>query len=686
MNDHLLTTKFYPTILSQDFVLRKRLLTLLDLGLSAKLTLISAPAGFGKSSLVANWEARRNEPIAWLKLDKSDNQVSNFISYVYAALGKAYPDFDQKKLPVPDNFHEDEFIKLANLLLNEITSITKQVILVIDDYHLITNEKIHTYLEYLIEHLPPQTHIYLLSRIDPPLSLARWRARGELQEVRARDLKFKQDEINKYITQSAKFTLNTNQLSLIQEKTEGWITGIKLTVLSLSRQQDFNQLSKLLSGNQEYIADYLVDEVLSNLPEDIQSFLLQTSILTYLLADLCNTVTGLEDSQRILEKLVSENLFISALDATRSWFQYHYLFSELLRKRLYMFQRDLTATLYRRAIDWHVRRGMINEAVNYAIDMRDEKTLFSLIESNILHQILQGEFFQAQTWLAELPKELIWQQPILCLASAWINTRNLSIEQAYKFVDRAEELLRKNNSSIQITQRDKIVEHIAALRASLARTIGRPPEEQLILINKALNIISEEKKILRGLLILRKGLCYLDLEKDAEADQIFNQLIRLHIKGNYYPLYGAIYARTVIAYLQGRLHDIKDICVETLEHTENNLNNPWQKVEVQGFAYIALGMVELEWNNLENAYNYLNRGLSLNTSSGLTELQVKGQYSLGRLGIAEGKDIEPIDQSKFRGNALPHMEKFAKALQAHLWLLASNSLPQKQDAFNKAVR
>jgi len=686
MDNSLLTTKLYPTPLQSDFVARKRLLECLNLAELSKITLVSAPAGFGKSTLVTSWGNQNDSPVAWLKLDKRDNQDTGFISYLYASLRRAYPDLHLAKLPVPTDLAGEQATITANLLLNEIALYSGHIFLVLDDYHLIENGNIHAYLEYLIEHFPTQAHIILITRIDPPLPLSRWRGRGELNEIRAVDLKFNTEEIEAFIHIMAKLRLGADQLALIEEKTEGWITGIKLAVLSLSKRRDFHSFSQSLSGNQEYIADYLTDEVLNSLPPELHSFLLQTSILNYLSGELCNAVTDRDVGQAILERLVHENLFLSSLDETRTWYQYHQLFADLLRKRLYQTQQEQVSTLFKRAINWHEQHGLITEAVQYAVNLKDEHRLISLMERHILDLILQGEFQQAHNWLDELSPDAIWERPILCVASAWVVARNLTTDAAYTFVDRAEELIDVNLESSSPGQRDLVLAHILTLRPLLARTNGVPVEEQEELFQQALEVIPENNTALRGLLNLRLGLIYLDMENETKADRIFKQVIRSEGMGeNYYNLYAAIYARTVIAYLQGRLNDIQDICLETLQQTEERIKIPWQKVAVQGFAHIALGLVELEWNHQEKAGHHLQLGLSLNTGSGLAELQVKGQYALGRLALAKGMQPEPIDRHKFQSGALPHLKKFSQALQAHLWLLAANGGLDAVRSYNQAV-
>ncbi len=321
METPLLRTKLYIPPTRPEWVARPRLIEQLDAGLQAghKLTLISAPAGFGKTSLVSAWVHTSGLLAAWLALDASENNGSRFLSYLYEALHKVHPDFDPQDLPVPASLQSDETTSLATAILNSAVLLPSKVVLVLDDYHVIENEAIHSLMRYMIEHLPHQLHLCVLTRVDPPLPLALLRGRGDLSEIRVADLRFTPAEILEFLKQTTTVHLSAESVRAIAERTEGWVTGLKLTVLSLSRQADPNGFAMSFGGTHEYIADFLGEEVLAGQPVDVQHFLLQTSLLDYLSGDLCDAIIGGGDGQITLEALDRENLFLIPLDEQRQW-------------------------------------------------------------------------------------------------------------------------------------------------------------------------------------------------------------------------------------------------------------------------------------------------------------------------------------------------------------------------------
>ena len=672
MQNALLTTKMHMPQPRPDVVSRPSLMSILDKGVSGELTLVSAPAGYGKTTLVSCWAGALALPIAWLSLDEGDNDGTRFISYLYTALHSANSGFDPQGLPIPPSMLSEHIEPVATAVLNELASNTKGLILILDDYHCIESDLVHGLVRFLIEHLPEQVHICLLTRADPPLPLSRWRGLGYLQEIRAADLRFKGDEIRLFLDQAANSPLTADSIDVIEAKTEGWITGLRLVALSLSRQDDVSRFVRSFSGSHEYIADYLTDEVIAGQPEDVQSFMLQTSILDHLAGDLCDAVTGRDGSQTVLEVLERQNLFLIPLDDDRRWYRYHPLFADLLRKRLYQTSPARPAELCARAGRWYEQQGLINEAIHYALAVDNGSRVISLVEQHILDTILQGEFYQAQTWLDAVPQHVRYTRPVLCAAEAWISIRNLLTGRVHELISLAERLMQDHKDSEDPGTAALVEGHIATLKAAVARTEGRSPLEQQELIRDAFEVVPEGDHAIRGMLNLRLGLSYLDLGYEQEADQAFQQVIATGETGNsHYNIYTAVYARTVIAHLQGRLHDVRTICEETLHNAASTVSVPWQKVAVHGFAHTALGLVQLEWNDLDAAEYHLRRGLSLNAASSVTELQVKGGYALGRLMIARGEQPIPVDQRKLRSGALPGLAIFAEALQAHLWVMSA---------------
>lgn len=684
--NNLLSTKFHIPSRRGELVRRARLFSQLDQGLGHKITLISTPAGYGKTTLASSWAGSQDPPGAWLSLDSEDNDSARFFSYLYAALAAAYPRITSQVLPVPETLELDQAAGLAANLGNALAALTEEVTIFLDDYHNVHNGAIHAFLQHLVEHLPAHAHLYLLTRIDPPLPLARWRGRRELLELRSFELRFSSPEIKNLMGLLTGLDLSAENLAVIEAKTEGWATALVLAALSLNKQSDVQQFIHSFDGRHEYIADYLTEEVLAGLPAAWQSFLLQTSILQFLSKDLCDAVTRRDDSQVLLAALERENIFLYALDPRQQWYRYHPLFRELLQKRLQQMDPGQIQFLYSAASRWHEEHQQINQAVYYAQAGSDNQQVHRLIEAHILDTVLAGEFYQAQTWLDLLPPALAAANPVFCIAQAWVAIRNRSLAQVRDHLQRAENLLAADAHPADPGQ-SRLRGHLAALKAVIARTAGQSPEQQQEHIHQALAVIPADNEALRGLLKMRLGFCYLDLGREQEAERLFEQLTPASgSNGSRYNYYGAVYARTVLAHLQGRLQDVRAICEAALQQSRQAAPIPWQATTVQGYAHIALGMVQLEWNQLDSAEYHLQRGLTLNAASGLAELQVKGTYAMGRLFAARGEPLIPVGAHRSPGDMPPSLSAYAAALQAHLWLLAVRNEPENQDLIDRLVQ
>ena len=333
----LLETKLYVPKWRAGLVPRARLIERLDQGIERKLTLISAPAGFGKTTLLAEWLAgtpATERPEAWVSLDQSDNDPTFFWAYFIAALQTVESGVGENAVTLLHSRQPPPIESLLGTLINEISAIQDRFALILDDYHAIDSQSIHGAVSFLIDHLPPQMHLVIASRADPPLPLARLRGRGELTELRAADLRFTSDEASAFLNQATGIDLKADDVAALETRTEGWIAGLQLAALSMRGQEDVPGFIEAFAGDDRYIADYLVEEVLQRQPEHVRSFLLQTSILDRLSGPLCDVVTGQENGKRMLEALERGNLFVVPLDDKRQWYRYHHLFADVLHARL----------------------------------------------------------------------------------------------------------------------------------------------------------------------------------------------------------------------------------------------------------------------------------------------------------------------------------------------------------------
>jgi LuxR family maltose regulon positive regulatory protein len=433
MSAPILATKLYIPPPRSKIVLRPRLIERLNEGLSAgcKLTILSAPAGFGKTTLVSEWAAICGMPVAWLSLDEGDNDPTSFLAYLVAALQTIAANIGNGVLAILQSPQPPSIESILTTLLNEITTIPDHFVLVLDDYHVIDSKPVDEALTFLLKHLPPQMHLVITTREDPHLPLARLRARGQLTELRATDLRFTPSEAAEFLNQLMGLNLSEENIAALETRTEGWIVGLQLAALSMQGHQDTASFIHSFTGSHHFVLDYLIEEVLGQQSESIQTFLLRTSILDRLCGPLCDAVL-LDSSvsgQETLENLEHANLFIVPLDSERRWYRYHHLFAELLRQRLG--KPKEFAEFHLRASQWHEENGDLGAAFHHAIAAGDFVQAAGLAEA-----AWQGmnESFQSAAWLGwvkKLPDKLIRTMPVLCtqIAQAFTDTGELEASE-----------------------------------------------------------------------------------------------------------------------------------------------------------------------------------------------------------------------------------------------------------------
>ncbi len=417
----LLETKLYVPTLRRGLVTRPRLSERLNRGGESKLTLVSAPAGFGKTTLLAEWLASTpvEKQTAWLSLDPSDNEAAPFWPYVIAALQTAAPGIGATALSLLQGPQPPPIETVFATLLNELSALPNDVVLVLDDYHVIDAHDIQDGMSFLLEHLPPRLHLVITTRADPALPLARLRARGELVEIRAADLRFTPEEAAAYLNEVMGLDLGASEVVALEARTEGWIAALQLAALSIQGRDDVAGFIAGFAGDDRYIVDYLADEVLHRQPEHVRQFLLQTSILGRLTGPLCDAVTGHEGGTAMLEALDRGNLFLVPLDDRRRWYRYHQLFADVLRTRLFDEQPAWVPDLHRRASHWYEHNGDRSEAIRHALAGEDFDRAASLIELAV-PALRQGHHeVTALRWLRALPDEVIGRRPVLSVAYAW---------------------------------------------------------------------------------------------------------------------------------------------------------------------------------------------------------------------------------------------------------------------------
>jgi LuxR family transcriptional regulator, maltose regulon positive regulatory protein len=417
--DGLLATKLYVPRPLPSFVSRPRLVDQLDAGLARGIVLVCAPAGFGKTALLTDWARSGRRPVAWLSLDRGDNDPARFWRHATAALDRVRSGIAERMAPLLGPPAPPSFEGVVASLINELAAEPdEEVVLILDDYHLIDSEPVLASFTFLLEHRPPGLHVVLTSRADPPLPLARLRGRGQLAELRAAELRFTAEEAAAFLREATGSDLPTASLAALHERTEGWAAGLQVAALSLRGQSDVAGVVAMFSGSHRYVLDYLTEEVLERQPEQVRQFLLETSIMERLCGPLCDAVTGRTYGQPMLEAIERANLFLVPLDEVRGWWRYHHLFADLLRARLQQEQPGRIRELHRNAASWHEEHGLADDAVRHALAAGEATWAARLIERHVDALLVRSEGATLQRWLAALPAEVVGSRPRLLLAQA----------------------------------------------------------------------------------------------------------------------------------------------------------------------------------------------------------------------------------------------------------------------------
>ncbi len=423
---NIIRTKLFPPRVASDFVNRPRLLERLNRGPDRKLTLVSAPAGYGKTTLLVQWLPDSQRPVAWLSLDERDNNILVFLNYLVAAIQTVVPNafpMTQGLLRTPEVPPLDY---LATTISKEVYDLleghsTKGFILVLDDYHAVHDKAIHELLNAIIRDLPRAVHLVIASRTDPPLALASLRAGQQLLDIRANDLRFTSDEARAFLERSVGIALHGDTVTVLEKQTEGWIAGLRLAALSMRGHSDHRAFIRSFRGTHRDIIDYLVTEILNRQTQTVQEFLLRTSILDRFCGPLCASILGMAESQAILEEMEQANLFLVPLDHERNWYRYHHLFKDALHHRLQsQLNTEEFASLHRRAGAWFASNGLVEEALDHTLVAGDVKGAARLVEDNRHDALNLEDWATLERWLNLLPEETIQERPALLVARAWV--------------------------------------------------------------------------------------------------------------------------------------------------------------------------------------------------------------------------------------------------------------------------
>jgi LuxR family maltose regulon positive regulatory protein len=641
----IIATKLYVPKLRRGVVTRPRLSERLRRGAESRLTLVSAPAGFGKTTLLAEWLGEKpggDRSVAWLSLDPADNEPVSFWTYVVTALHTAVPGVGSSALellassPLPTEL-------VLTTVVNELAAAPDDVWLVLDDYHVVDSHDVGDGMAFLLEHLPPHVHVVVSTRADPDLPLSRWRVRGELVEIRAAELRFTSDEAAAYLNEVAGLDLAAEDVAALEERTEGWIAALQLAALSIQGRDDVSGFIARFAGNDRYIVDYLVEEVLQHQPDPVRSFLLHSAVLDRLTGPLCDAVTGRDDGSHMLMTLERANLFIVPLDDRREWYRYHHLFADVLRARILSEQPEQVPLLHQRASHWYARHDLVEDAVMHALAALDFDRAAHLMELAVptIRRTRQDAMFLG--WLKALPDDAVRRRPVLSVFYGWMLMVSGDLDAFEPRLDDAERTLAAVPDGSAPPWADTEALHtlpatIAVYRASLAQARGdvAGTSEHA---RRALDLAGPGDHLARGGAAGFLGLAAWAKGDVSTALRTFTQAVAsLRAAGN---LVDELSSTVVLADMwlaAGRPHTARRLYQRALQLAEAQ-GEPRATADL----HVGLSEIDREVGDLGSARRHLETAAALDERASTTENRHRWFVAMGRLVDAEGDPESAID-------------------------------------------
>lgn len=687
MPDPLLATKVSLPLLRHPFVSRRELLKRLRTGLAGHhlLTLISAPAGYGKTTTLRLWLEELGRPVAWVRLEKTDNELSHFLKYVLTALQRSVDALGRPALEMVESAPEVDPSHVLSLLINDLYALEQPIILVLEDYHLIENPAIDAIIESLLHQAIQNLHLVITTREDPALPLAHLRVKNQLTEIRAADLRFSPEEASEFFTKVMAIHLPEQQVNLLSHRTEGWVAGLQLAALSLKENQDPEAFIRAFRGTHRHVLDYLLEEVLNGQTEEVRSFLRQTSILEQLSASLCEAVTGQKNSQQLLRDLERRNLFLVPLDDHRTWYRYHALFAELLKNQLLQTEPDRWDDLQARAAGWYQANGYVHEAIEHAFQVADRSLVFRLLEAHVFPLLFQGEVTMVAAWFERLPDVSLQTSPLLCIGKAW----SLALMQRQTRTEEVEQTLQAADNALKLAHADEalrnlIAGHTASIQAYLMQTPAfaeENPEKLIEISQRAQQLLPATEKALRSVNALNIGRGYTALADLPAAERAYKQAFDDGVAGGNF--YAAIYGPInliVIAIVKGQLNEALQMCERNIDRFNRLLAG--QRFPPIGDLYILKGSILLEENRLAEAEQALAQGLSLVRWTGEYEAHMRGYSTLARMRSIQGDRAGMLESINMLEETRPEVAIYAQALWHRLsvqdWVADKSSLEEAQ--------
>ena len=688
----LIKTKLFAPPRNEDCVARPRLTERLEHGFGRKLTLAIAPAGYGKTTLISHWLWERQQAFSWISLDKGDNDSIQFWSYVIAALQTQNENLGKTARASLKNPEQLNWNEIVSLLLNDLVVESNaplekraEYVLVLDDYHVIQDPEIHKQLSYLLDHSPASFHLIIISRVDPPLSLPKRRGLGEINELRAADLRFNIEESQQFLNGLMGLSLRPEDVHLLDRRTEGWVTSLRLAALSLTHVQDQAAFIDAFSGDDRHVVDYLMDEVFELQSQEVQQFMMCTSILDRFCAPLCTALfpnnQEVNDNhwQEMLEYLERTNLFLTPLDNHRSWYRYHHLMADLLRSKLLRINEYDIKSLHRLAGIWFEKKELFDEAIKHLVKAGEIEHAAQLVEREG-HNALwhHGEIWKSKPWASHFTNEEIQRRPGLCILFAWYAYTQGNVAETDYYLDIAKaHLPMAHEEDTPEHEKDVFASQLAKEYTILTAlcSLSKHADPNAAVVHEAVHSISEQDVHIRSALTLALGEAHLKNGNTHPARRAFEEGMALGQESNkLLTVYSNLFFLLTTLVLQGQLKKVYAICADALQRIEHSEDSISYSI---GFMHLFQGICELNWNNLDEAERLMSDSIRRFESQFAITLLfhsyrlysrllgVKNEYEKAHLMLDQASQIErqfgPIRNNKIMGST--------KSTRALLWLM-----------------
>ncbi len=635
----LATKLFFPQVRSA-FVPRPRLLARLQEGLQGGLTLVSAPAGSGKTSLFSEWRVGPGAAYraAWVSLDAGDNDLGRFLHLCASSLDALLPGLLAEIQPLLGSPEARHLENVLTPLINTLSQKPGDMLLVLDDYHVIEALPVHQALAFMLDHRPPNLHLALLTRSDPPLPLSRLRAQGHLVEIRAADLRFNEEEAAGFLNHVMGLGLTSEQVSALEKRTEGWIAGLQLAALSMQGREDVGGFIAAFSGSHQYIMDFLAEEVLNRQPKALRDFLLKTSILERFCGPLCDAITNQTDGQEMLIRLAQSNLFLIPLDHERHWFRFHHLFADLLRNRLQQTSEPKNITqLHQQAAVWFAQNGLLFDALKYALAGEDFERAASLLGNHFVAIASAHQLPQFIQWMKDIPESVISAHPRFCILKAYVMAAQGKHAEVEHYILLAEQslegLLRSGRLSSQSPDYTAILAEIRSNQAGIA-VVQKDFAAALSAAEEALTLVPGDAGFVRSHTLLNLAYAYREMGKFKEAVEACKQALPIAKAARHAGIIADAFAG-ISRYLkiQGYLQEAVDIQQEALDYVESQ---GISRVSVCAPLFYGMADLLFELDRLQEARDVLQVGIEISQRGGRSIETIAGLIQLARIQIASG--------------------------------------------------